>query len=474
MVPESMDRRSLLFFPALAAAATAVSSSAAAAQQQQPPAGPPPNILLIIADDLAAWMLGCYGNQEIKTPNIDNLARRGVRFQHGFVCTPICSPSRATLFTGRTPMQHGIHDFLTDNPIADPPQGQKEVPASMANEVMLTDVAASKGYDCGYVGKWHINHDNQKPGHGIRWWYTMTGGSMPYNDPKMSLNGQLVEEKGYAPELMTRRATEFLDQQKPDKPFFLTVSYPNPHTPYDGHPQKYYDMYAKTSFDTIGWEPPAANALREKDLLKDTVGNIRRCAAATTALDDQLPPLLDKLKQKGLYDNTVILFGGDNGFLLGRHGLWSKGLASNPPNMYEEVVNVPMIMTWPGRIPVESARPELVSFYDVMPTICELTGASVPSRNLCGRSLVPLVVRNPRVKPPAWRGTVFAHLRNADMARDNRFKLVVRNDGKGPNELFDLRADPREKVNQYSNPQFLTARDRLAKELSEWKSRYSS
>ena len=473
MTTPLFNRRNFLF------AATA----AAAKPQEKAPSGTKPNVLLIIADDLAAWMLGCYGNKEIKTPHMDNLARRGARFQHGFVTTPICSPSRATLFTGRTPMQHGIHDFLTDSPIENPPQGQKDVPASMASEVMLTDVASGQGYDCGYVGKWHINHDDAKPGHGIRWWYTMIGGSRSYRDPEMSLNGQMVKEQGYLGELMTRRACDYIDQQTTAKPFFLTVGYLNPHTPYDGHPQKYYDMYANTAFDTLGWEPPAANALREKNLLKDTVGNIRRCAASVTALDDQIPVLLDKLKHKGLYDNTVVLFAGDNGFLLGRHGLWSKGLASDPPNMYEEVVNVPMIMTWPGRIPVESTRPELVSFYDVMPTLCQLMGAQVPPRNLCGRSFLPLALRKGVAssstakkdrKTPPWRNTVFAHLRNTDMARDKRYKLVLRNEGAGPNELFDLNLDPREKANQYGNPQFLTVRDRLARELQIWKAQYSS
>lgn len=474
-MPELLNRRSFLATTATAAAsAVAASSSSSSAFAQHNAGTASPNVLLIIADDLAAWMLGCYGNKEIRTPNIDNLARRGVRFQNAFVCTPICSPSRATLFTGRTPMQHGIHDFLTPSPVADPPQGQKDVPASFASEVMLTDLAAAKGYDVGYVGKWHMHQEDAKPGHGINWWYTMIGGSRPYNDPEMSLNGEVRTEKGYMPQLMTDKACEYLGKQSAGKPFFLTVSYLNPHTPYDGHPQKYYDMYAKTSFDTVGWEPPAPNALREKNLLADTVGNIRKCAAAVTALDDQIPALLNKLKEKGLYDNTVVLFVGDNGFLLGRHGLWSKGLASDPPNMYEESVQVPMLMSWPGRIPVESARPELVSFYDVLPTFCELTGAALPaSRNLCGSSLLPLVMRKPGSKPPAWRGTVFAHLRNTDMVRDNRFKLVVRNDGKGPNELFDLRADAREKVNQYSNTQFLTVRDRLQKELSDWKQRYS-
>jgi len=112
-----MNRRTFL-----GAAATAP----LAGQRRAPGAPERPNVVLILADDLAAWMLGCYGNKEIRTPNIDLLARSGVRFVNNFVVTPICSASRATLFTGRVPRQHGIHDFLTANPIASPPQGQKE------------------------------------------------------------------------------------------------------------------------------------------------------------------------------------------------------------------------------------------------------------------------------------------------------------------------------------------------------------
>ena len=97
--------------------------------------------------------------------------------------------------------------------------------------------------------------------------------------------------------------------------------------------------------------------MREKNLLQDTVGNLRKCAASTTALDDQIPVLLQKLRQRGLADNTLVIFTGDNGFLLGRHGLWSKGLASDPINMFEEVMQVPMLMHWPGKIPVQATRP---------------------------------------------------------------------------------------------------------------------
>lgn len=436
--------------------------------------GPRPNVLLILADDLAAWMLGCYGNKEIRTPNIDYLARGGMRFLNNFVCTPICSASRATLFTGRVPRQHGIHDFLTPSPIENPPQGQKEPPTGFhAKEVMLSDILSRNGYRCGYTGKWHMSQDEQ-PGHGFSYTYTMSGGSRSYVDPEMFLNGQAVKETGYLTDLTTKRSLDFLDQQSASQPFFLCASYLNPHTPYEGHPQKYYDLYKDTKFETFGYEPAAPNALREKNLLQDTVGNLRRCAAATTALDDQIPLLMKKLSEKGLRDNTLVIFTGDNGFLLGRHGLWSKGLASDPINMYEEVMRVPMIWNWPGKVPVEGSTPELTSFYDFVPTVCDAVGVAAPAdRGLCGRSYLKLAKGEPFAKKETWRSTVFGHFRNTEMARDQRFKVVVRNNGEGPNEFFDLKLDPTERRNQYENPQYVTVRDRLLKDLGAWRQQTS-
>lgn len=456
-------------------AATAAAAAAAPGASWASPAGaqPPPNIVLILADDLAAWMLGCYGNKVIRTPNIDQLARGGTRFQNAFVCTPICSASRATLFTGRTPRQHGIHDFLTPRPIENPPQGQAAPPASFARELMISDVLAPAGYRCGYVGKWHMGEDT-KPGHNHEFTYTFEGGSSRYQNPVMYRNGEKREEQGYLTEITTRGALEYLEQQSPgSKPFFLTVSYFNPHTPYDGHPQRYYDLYKDAAFESFGYAPAAPNALREKGLLADTVGNLRKCAASVTALDDQIPVLLKKLAEKGLRENTIVVFTGDNGFLLGRHGLWSKGLASDPINMYEEVMGVPMIWNWPGKAPVEAVRPELVSFYDMAPTLWDAAGVPAPAgRNLCGRSFLPQVQgKLPGKKDTPWPTTVFGHFRNTEMARDARYKLVIRNGGEGPNELFDLRNDPREGVNQYANAQFSTMRERLAGELAAWRGR---
>lgn len=444
----------------------------ALAQRRRPPAAPP-NIVLVLADDLGAWMLGCYGNKEIRTPNIDLLARAGARFVNHFVCTPICSASRATLFTGRLPRQHGIHCFLTDNPIENPPQGQKAPPPSFAKEIMVSDILAARGYRCAYLGKWHMGGD-ENPGHGYQFTYTLMPGPRRYQDPLMSLNGRPVQEKGYLAELLTRKACEFIEQQKPGEPFFLVIGHLNPHTPYTGHPEKYYRLYESATFETIGWQPPAPNALREKEYLKDIVGNIRRCAAAVTALDDQIPPLLDALNRRGLRDNTLIIFTADNGYLLGRHGLWSKGLASDPINMYEEVMAVPMIWNWPGKVPPMAARPELVSFYDFLPTICELVGVDPPQdRNLCGRSYWPLASGRLRELKQPWRNLVFGHFRNTEMARDSRYKLILRDGGQGPGELYDLRHDPGERVNQYDNPEFVTVREALTRRLDEWRRKYS-
>ncbi len=411
-----------------------------------------PNILLILADDLGAWMLGCYGNREIRTPNIDLLARGGTRFIGNFVCTPIGSASRATLLTGRTPRQHGIQDFLTPEPVENPPQGQGAPPASFQSEVMISDLLAGAGYHCGYAGKWDMGND-QKPQHGFKHWFTLG-----------------AEQEGYPAEAVTRGALEFLDAQKPGQPFFLVVGHI---AQCEGVPAKYQDAYANTTFETIGWDPAAPNALRDKSKLGDIVGNIRKCAAATTAFDDQIPPLLAKLNERGLREDTLIILTSDNGSLLGRHGLWGAGHASNPVNMYEEVVATPMIWNWRGKSPVEAARPELVSSYDFLPTLCEVAGVAVPQRNLPGRSYLPAVLNQPFPKKEPWRNLVFGELRDTMMARNSRYKLVLRNQGQGPNELYDLRADAREKVNQYSNPSFVSVRDQLAGEIDRWRKKYS-
>ncbi len=431
-----------------------------------------PNILLIIADSVGSWMLGCGGNKEFRTPNIDLLARSGTSFPFHYACTPASSPSLATLLTGRTPRQHGIEDFLTDHPDQNPPQGQAAPPASFRNEVMISDLLAAQGYQCGYLGNWHMGED-AAPQHAFKFWYTIAGDESRYRDPRMSWNGDIIQEKGYLSDLITAKALQFLDEQKPGAPFFLVVSHYNCHLPYDQHPAKYYEMYAKTSFDTIGWERPSPRALRHKDLLKDIPGSLRKFAAGLTALDDQIPPLVSRLDQRGLRDNTAIIFTSSSGHLLGRHGLWSNGHASDPINMYEEVMATPMIWNWRGRLPVEARRPEIVGAYDLFPTLCELAGCSAPvTAKLCGRSYLSALFNQPFPKKKPWDSTAFGQYRNTTMIRDVRFKFVSRNQGQGPTELYSERTDPREVANHAGSQDFVTTQTALEAELKAWLAKY--
>ena len=408
-----------------------------------------PNILLILADDLGDWMLGCYGNKEIRTPNIDRLAATGMRFLNCVCSSPISSAARATLFTGRLPRQTGVLDFITANPTGN--QGQAAPPASFAKEMMISDVLAGQGYNCGYAGEWRLGDDAQ-PQHAFKSWNIVTSGTEPVTD----------------------KACQFLDQQAAGKPFFLTAGYSNPHRLSDSVTKKYLDMYAGAKFETFGYAPMAKNAARDKEMFNDFLGNLRKCAASTTALDDQLPVLLEKLRQRNLLDSTIIIFTSDTGLLLGQHGVWGRALASEPSNMYEEVMGVPMIWSWLGHIPPTNTRPELVSSYDLLPTLCDAAGAPLPQgRNLCGRSYLPLVLNQKLPKKEPWRSLVFGQYRNMEMARDNRYKLVLHDEGKGAGELYDLTVDPHEKANQYSNPQYVSMRDKLTADLAAWRKKYA-
>ena len=380
----SLARRELLLgalaFPALAT--------------QKKALAPPPNILLIVAGDLGSWMLGCDGNRDIQTPNIDLLAKEGTRFGSNYVYAPQSAASRASLFAGKT---------------------------------KLFDTLTAQGYNNGFAGAWQ-------------------SGDRPDDS-------------------VTGKAHQFLDQQSKDKPFLLTVSYANPHPPYDGHAPQYDEMYARSTFDTMGREPASPTAAANKDMLKDAVGSLRKCAAAISALDAQIPLLLAKLHDRGLRENTLIVFCAASGALLGRHGLWGDGASSDPVNMYEEVVRVPMIWNWPGRVPVESVRNELVSFYDVVPSLCEAAGVAPPAGAI-GRSYATLAFGKRLPKKQPWRDLVFGQFDVARMARNSRYKLVLRNQGKGPNELYDLAVDPREKVNSFDNPGRLSIREQLTHQLA--------
>jgi arylsulfatase A-like enzyme len=419
-------------------------AAGAAAAFAKKPAPPPPNVLLITAGGLGAWMLGCYGNRDIRTPNIDLLARTGTRFLNHVAAAPSPAEGMASLLAGRAP-------------------------ASAPAARFISDMLAAKGYMCGYSGRWNIG-DGVQPRNGFKFWYTLPEQPVSYEDPTMSRNGSIVREKGFLPEIITRGALEFLDARKPGEPFFLVVSYTGPGEGYEGLPAKYTSMYAPAEMLDIGWRPEAENAVRGKDAFTDIFGSLRKCAAAVTALDDQVPPLLKKLDERKLRDNTIIVFTSPSGFLMGRHGLWGDGRASDPPNMFEESVETPMIWSWLGKTPPEAVRPEVVGADDLLPTLSEALALPAPKgAGLCGQSYLPAVTGDPFPKKRPWTNIAFSRFGDTEMVRDTRYKLVMRAGGKGPNELYDLTKDDRETTNLFDNESFISVRDYLTGKLNEWR-----
>lgn len=259
------------------------------------------------------------------------------------------------------------------------------------------------------------------------------------------------------------RLLRFLDQQTAGQPFCAVARYA-PLREAGKTSAKYQQAFADTVFNQTGWLPAADNATDKKSF-EFIIGHLRETAAAIAACDDQFPALQSKLQERGLSDHTLLVVAGTNGVLLGRHGLWGDGRASTPPNMFEEVVGVPLFWNLPAIVPPGSVRPEVVSLCDVLPTICELTGAPAPQ--LAGRSIARAVLAQKYPKKQPWPDRAYASLEGTSMARDSRYKLVLR--ANGPGELYDLDNDAGERNNHFDDAEFLAVRAALTRELGTWK-----
>ena len=166
-----------------------------------------PNIVFILTDDQGVWAAGCYGNPEIRTPNIDRIAETGIRLENFFITIPVCSASRACFLTGRIPSQHGVHDFLTGKAAVGP-----EAKTFMDDEVCFTDVLSEHGWTCGLSGKWHLGHA-MLPQHGFAHWFAHPHGAGQYNDQEMIRNGETEASSGYVSTVITDDALNFIDEK---------------------------------------------------------------------------------------------------------------------------------------------------------------------------------------------------------------------------------------------------------------------
>ena len=431
---------------------------------------PKTNVLFILSDDQGPWAAGCYGNTEIRTPNLDRLAATGTRFQDFFVATPVCSPSRATLLTGRIPSQNGVHCAIARGNF-----GPDSI-RYLEGEVAYTDILARNGWTCGLSGKWHLG-DSQIPQHGFTDWYVHQGGAGRYYDAPMVRNGQLINEPGYVTDAITDEGLRMMDTYADrGHPFYLSVHYTAPHNPWLGHhPQAIVDSYDDCAFETCPQEPrhPWARSNVLDPLHYEALGNreaLKSYFAAVTAMDQNIGRLIDRLEELGLRESTLIVFLSDNGFSCGHHGFWGKGIATLPRNMYENSIKVPAIFSHPGRIPEGKVDDSMVSSYDFMPTLLEYLDLPLPEgRNLPGSSFVPALEGRP------FQGredvVVFDEYGPVRMVRTRDWKYVYRH-SHGPHDLYDLVSDPDERQNLADDPEQVDRIRELRARMDEWFARY--
>jgi len=421
-------------------------------------------VIFILTDDQGVWAAGCYGNPEIRTPNIDRLAATGVRFNNFFCTSPVCSPSRATLLTGRIPSRHGVHDWIRGGNI--PP----DAALYLGGQTTYTDIMAQHGYVCGISGKWHLGASQLVQHHFTHWFVHQKGGG-PYNNAPMVRDGRLVHEPGYVTNVITDDALDFIaTHTQAGAPFYLSVHYTAPHSPWTGHPQDIVDSYDGCPFETCPQEPRHPWA---KPFTNEHLGNresLQGYFAAVTAMDADVGRIIDRVEELGLRENTLIVFSSDNGYSCGHHGFWGKGNGTFPLNMYENSIKVPLIFSQPGHLPEGRSTDALASGYDISPTLLEYLGLPCPEEEgLPGRSFLPVLTGESDTGRDSI--VVYAEYGPTRMLRTRERKYVHRYPH-GPNELYDLVNDPDERQNLVDEPEHSRRIREMRQQLADWFARY--
>ncbi len=401
-----------------------------------------PNILFILTDDQGSWALGCAGNNEMVTPNLDQLAASGIRFENFFCTSPVCSPARASILTGRIPSQHGVHDFIKEGN-----SGSGGI-NYLEGQIAYTDILAEHGYICGISGKWHLGASDL-PQNGFSHWYVHQKGSGHYYNAPMYREGKLIHETAYITDVITDDALAFLDKQsKNSQPFYLSVHYTAPHDPWtEGeHPQELLEQYKDCQFLSCPQGEYHSEAVYQYEKQ-----DVRHCLqgyfSAVTGIDMNVGRLMKKLDDLNLREDTLVVFTSDNGFNCGHHGIWGKGNGTFNLNMFDTSIKVPFIISQPGKLPKEKVYDQMYSHYDLFPTLLDYTGLSwTEDQNLPGQSFLPCLLG----KEDEGRENVFVYDEYGPvrMVRSKQWKYVHRYPY-GKHELYDLVNDPEEMYNLY-------------------------
>ncbi len=411
-----------------------------------------PNFIFILTDDHAHDALGCSGHPWIRTPNLDRLCERGVRFSNAFVTSSLCSPSRASFLSGLYPHQHGVcsnevNDLLPSTPI-------------------FPGLLQAAGYRTGFIGKWHMARWSS-PRAGFDHWVSWNGQG-DYFRNTLNVDGNWELCRNYITDEITGRGIEFLEKEDP-RPFLLVLSHKAVHQPFrpaPRHAQLYGDV-------TVGAEVPEGDRL---DLKPDWGGRMqgpdrvafqRDYARTLAAVDEGVGRVLTALEDSGRIEDTVIVYAGDNGFMMGEQGgLWDKRAA------YERSIRIPLILSYPARFDPGFVCPALALNIDVMPTLLQLGGLAPPA-GLPGMDLAGLA--DGSLQRDAFLYEYFQELGPVPTTvavRTDRYKFITypRNPDL-PLELYDLRYDPDELVNRAAEADYGVIVKDLAARLEEMKVR---
>lgn len=452
----------------LALLAAALSGSAAPAVAAEEPQSPPRNVIFILSDDHRHDFMGFMPGAPdwLETPALDRMAARGAHLRNAFVTTSLCSPSRASILTGQYAHRHRIVD--NSSPI---PQGT----------VFFPQFLQRAGFRTAYIGKWHMGEVDDDPQPGFDHWVSFRGQGS-YRDPVLNVNGRRVQEKGYTTDILTNHALDWLRRNGAPggKPFFLYLSHKAVHAEFEaaprhrgrhaGKPIPYPPtMNREATAGKPDWVRAQRNSWHGVDFMYHGAMQFDEFFRAYTetllALDESVGRVLEYVDQSGLAPSTLVIYMGDNGFLLGEHGLIDKR------NAYEASMRVPMLAYAPGLIAAGSAITAMVRGIDIAPTILELANAAA-TIPMDGRSVLPLL-RGEQASWPLellyeyyWEDA-FPHTPTVFALRDARYKYIYYHGVWDAGELYDLERDPDERTNLIADPAYQPRAEAMKRRLWE-------
>ncbi|UCG60267.1 MAG: sulfatase-like hydrolase/transferase [Phycisphaerales bacterium] len=387
-----------------------------------------PNIVVILVDDLGYGDLSCYGATDMRTPHIDSLVSAGIRFDNFYANCPVCSPTRASLLTGRYPDLVGVPGVIRTHV-------RNNWGYLSPHAVLLPELLQRAGYHTAIVGKWHLGlaSPNKPNERGFDHFHGFLGDMMDdyYNHRRhgfnyMRLNDKEIDPKGHATDLFTQWAIDYIRQRsKSRQPFFLYLAYNAPHTPI---------------------QPPSEWLEKVKKCEQNIDERRAKLVALIEHLDDGIGRVISALKETGQSNNTLVIFTSDNGGQL-RVGANNGPLRAGKQDMYEGGIRVPFCAVWPGKIRRGSRSDRVALTMDLLPTICDVAGARI-DHEIDGRTILPTLLgkRQPqgdrflfwvRREGGQYGGRAYYAARYGD------FKLV-QNSPFEPMQLFNLKEDPQE------------------------------